>query len=230
MSNSPASVSPALTQTVLVICTYHLSRLNQTFELVGGTGEIQVTTRGGCDWTAVSNAAWITITGSGIGSGDGTVNFTVGPLASGLARTGTVTIAGQTVTIVQAKPIAVVSAASFNGLEVAPGAIVTLFGTNLSTASESASGLPLPTTLAGTMVKVTDSQGVARLSPLFYVSPAQINYLIPTDTALGAATITVVNDTEEVTVLASSRSWRSRRACSRPTPTVRMWPQRCFSA
>jgi uncharacterized protein (TIGR03437 family) len=40
-------------------------------------------------------------------------------------------------------------------------------------------------------VTVTDANGVARLAQLFFVSPGQINYLIPEATALGTATVKV---------------------------------------
>jgi uncharacterized protein (TIGR03437 family) len=51
----------------------------------------------------------------------------------------------------------------------------------------------LPTSLAGTTVKVRDSQGVERPAPLFFVSPLQVNYQIPPGTAAGAATVTVTS-------------------------------------
>jgi uncharacterized protein (TIGR03437 family) len=47
--------------------------------------------------------------------------------------------------------------------------------------------------LGGLSVKVTDTAGIERLAPLFYVSPGQINYLIPPGAANGPATVTVTN-------------------------------------
>jgi len=47
--------------------------------------------------------------------------------------------------------------------------------------------------LAGTSVGVKDNAGVERLAGLFYVSPTQINYLIPVGTTRGAALITVTS-------------------------------------
>ena len=49
------------------------------------------------------------------------------------------------------------------------------------------------TELAGTRVLVRDSAGTERLAPLFFVSPEQVNYLLPSDTAFGTATVTVQN-------------------------------------
>lgn len=90
--------------------------------------------------------------------------------------------------------ITTVSAASFRGSEVARESIVSAFGTNFSTASQVATTLPLPTTLAGTNVKVRDSAGTERLSALFYVSPTQINFQIPSGTAAGLAEVSVINN------------------------------------
>jgi uncharacterized protein (TIGR03437 family) len=47
--------------------------------------------------------------------------------------------------------------------------------------------------LAGTTVTVTDSTGVARLSPLFYVSATQVNCEIPAGVASGFAKVTIMN-------------------------------------
>jgi uncharacterized protein (TIGR03437 family) len=40
-------------------------------------------------------------------------------------------------------------------------------------------------------VTVTDSAGVARVAPLFYVSPVQVNFEIPANTATGVASVSV---------------------------------------
>ena len=86
-----------------------------------------------------------------------------------------------------------VSAASFSGAALAPESIAVAFGANLATTTLPAPGLPLPTTLGGTTVTVRDRAGNERPSPLFYVSPTQVNYLIPPDTATGTATVTVTS-------------------------------------
>lgn len=85
------------------------------------------------------------------------------------------------------------NAASFAGNGFAPESIVAAFGSELATASQAAAATPLPTALAGTGVRLRDSQGVERLAPLFFVSPAQVNYLIPAGLALGRATVTIAN-------------------------------------
>jgi uncharacterized protein (TIGR03437 family) len=85
------------------------------------------------------------------------------------------------------------SDASFYSGAIAPDSIVAAFGANLTTSTASATGNPssLPTSLANTTVTVTDSKGVARQAPLYYVSPTQINYMVPDGTALGLSTVAV---------------------------------------
>ncbi|MGH9935764.1 MAG: hypothetical protein ACREAM_05925 [Blastocatellia bacterium] len=89
-------------------------------------------------------------------------------------------------------PLATVSAASFSGVELAAESIIAAFGQGLATATEAATSVPLPTTLAGTSVRVRDSAGMERAAPLFYVSPGQINCQIPPGAASGTANVSVV--------------------------------------
>ncbi len=82
---------------------------------------------------------------------------------------------------------AVVNAATFvAGASLAPGSIVSLFGTQLANGLTNAGSLPLPTTLGGTQVLIN---GTAM--PLFYVSLTQINALLPFSTAAGTNQISV---------------------------------------
>ena len=91
----------------------------------------------------------------------------------------------------QLKPFVAASAASYNDL-AAPNSIVAGFGSQLATGVAIADSLPLPTSLGGVRVTVRDSLGVSREAPLFFVSPNQINYLVPAETALGLATVNVI--------------------------------------
>ncbi len=83
-------------------CTFSLNQTNLSFPAVGGNGSTNVTTQSGCNWTAASNASWITVTSGASGSGSGTVGFTAAANTTAATRTGTMTIAGQTFTITQA--------------------------------------------------------------------------------------------------------------------------------
>jgi len=87
-----------------------------------------------------------------------------------------------------------VSAANYRGERLAPESIVAAFGQNFSTTTQTApNNQSLPTTLAGASVRVTDAAGTARSAQLFFVSPTQINFLIPPGTAPGAATTAFTN-------------------------------------
>jgi len=86
-----------------------------------------------------------------------------------------------------------VSAASYLREELASESIIASFGTEMATATEVATELPLPTSLAGTGVEVKDSAGTARLSSLFFVSPTQVNFQIPAGTVTGPAELKVTS-------------------------------------
>ena len=84
-------------------CTYALLPTSQSVVAGGGTGSTTVTTLAGCAWTGVSNnTGWLTVTGGASGSGTGTVAFSASANPTTSARTGTITIAGQTFSVNQA--------------------------------------------------------------------------------------------------------------------------------
>jgi len=83
------------------------------------------------------------------------------------------------------------NAASFTSAQLTPGSIVAGFGAGLATGTAFASAIPLPTTLLGTTVKVTDSAGTERPAGLFYVSAGQLNFHAPPETVDGVATVVV---------------------------------------
>ena len=90
---------------------------------------------------------------------------------------------------------------------VAPDSIASIFGIGLSLVAESATSLPLPTELGGVTIDITDNTGATHQAQFFAVTPNQINCLIPADTALGPATLTVHNgngaaSTTEIEVVA----------------------------
>jgi hypothetical protein len=82
-------------------CTYAINPAAEGFGAGGGTGTIQVTARSGCAWSAASSDPWIQVTAGATGSGDGVVSYTVDVNSSISPRTGTLTVAGQGVTIGQ---------------------------------------------------------------------------------------------------------------------------------
>ena len=88
---------------------------------------------------------------------------------------------------------ALINAAGATSHNFAPDELVSLFGSNLANTTVQAATVPLPPSLGGDTVSVTDSAGVVRPAGLYLVSPGQINFVIPSGTAPGAALITVTN-------------------------------------
>ncbi|HEU0177661.1 MAG TPA: BACON domain-containing carbohydrate-binding protein [Blastocatellia bacterium] len=86
-------------------CGYTVSPTSDTVEQYAGGTDIYVSAATGCSWSATSNSSWITVTSGANGSGDGMVQIAwTSFLAIGLSRFGSVTVAGQTVTIHQFGP------------------------------------------------------------------------------------------------------------------------------
>lgn len=83
-------------------CAYLVAPINARFEAGGGAGTINITTASNCGWVAISSVPWLDFSGPAAGTGNGAVNFVVTPNTGAAARTGTLNIAGQTVTIDQA--------------------------------------------------------------------------------------------------------------------------------
>jgi uncharacterized protein (TIGR03437 family) len=87
---------------------------------------------------------------------------------------------------------ALVNGASGFSAQFAPEEMVTLYGTDLTDASTSAGAATLPLTLGGLSVNVTDAAGAVRACGLSYVSPSQVNFLLPAGLAPGAVLVTVM--------------------------------------
>jgi uncharacterized protein (TIGR03437 family) len=113
--------------------------------------------------------------------------------ADGIETTGSVAILPRVVWPTLA--LANVSAAGFGLGPMAPGSIASAFGENLASETAQAAGTP-SATLGGVSVAVTDSAGVSRAAALYYVSPSQVNYVIPAGTAAGLATVSIASGGE----------------------------------
>lgn len=101
-------------------CGFTLSTTSVSVGSAGGTATVTVTTGTTCSWTATSNAAFISISSGSSGTGNGTITFTVAANSGTAARTGTLTVAGQTVTVTQAAPAASVLRAVYDPALKAP--------------------------------------------------------------------------------------------------------------
>ena len=86
----------------------------------------------------------------------------------------------------------VANGASFKST-FAPGSILSIFGSQLSPATQSASAVPLPISISGVEVLVN---GMA--APLYYVSPGQLNVQIPYETTAGGTAMLSINNNGQV--------------------------------
>jgi uncharacterized protein (TIGR03437 family) len=86
-----------------------------------------------------------------------------------------------------------VNSASYGAGPVASQEFVTVFGPGIASATAVATGLPLPTSLGGTSVRITDSAGNSQMAPLYSVAAGQANILIPQGLAAGTAQLAVLH-------------------------------------
>jgi uncharacterized protein (TIGR03437 family) len=101
-----------------------------------------------------------------------------------------------------------VSAATNEFGPLAAGSIATVYGDGFASSAETAGPVP-QTSLSGASVSVRDSGGVERPAPLFYVSPGQINFQVPSAAApgLGALIVKAASGTVLTTSLDIARIW-----------------------
>ncbi|MBI5101017.1 MAG: hypothetical protein HZB33_04195 [Nitrospirae bacterium] len=87
-------------------------------------GAVTPLTVGSCPWTAVSNDAWISITSGDSGTGNGMVGYSASANTGTSLRTGTITVGGQTFTVIQSG--APIRTLSVNSSNPASGVAVTI--------------------------------------------------------------------------------------------------------
>ncbi|HXI19850.1 MAG TPA: hypothetical protein VNH46_02115, partial [Gemmatimonadales bacterium] len=89
----------------------------------------------------------------------------------------------------------VVEGAGFTPLRpLAPGSIVSLFGTGMAEGESYAPAIPLARSLNGTSVRIGDQD-----APLYYVGPTQINAQVPFTAKVGESVSIVVNSKGKLT-------------------------------
>ncbi len=87
-------------------CSYSVTPATQSVSSTISTSLFTVTTNPstGCNWSATTSTSWLAVSGAASGTGSGDVRISAAE-NTGTARSGTATIAGQTVTINQAAPV-----------------------------------------------------------------------------------------------------------------------------
>jgi Putative binding domain, N-terminal len=111
-------------------CTYALATgTTVAADATGGSFPVVVTTGSGCTWSAASNVSWVHVQTPTSVTGTGTVTFAVDPNVDP-ARTGTLTVAGTSVTVTQpqAAGIFVLNATLAQGLHLSGPYAATMTG------------------------------------------------------------------------------------------------------
>jgi hypothetical protein len=101
-SQTPGISGAELFVADVVPCSFRISPASQSFDTSGGVGSVSVSAPPGCSWAAKSNDSWIDISFGVVGSGEGTVRYSVAANAGMSSRTSSITIADQMLTITQA--------------------------------------------------------------------------------------------------------------------------------
>ncbi len=96
-----AGLTLTVTQAAAGGCSFSLDATSLSVGAAASTQSGTVTTTGGCTWTAISRAAWITVTAGWAGTGTGTFTYSVSANA-GTLRTGSITVADFSLVITQA--------------------------------------------------------------------------------------------------------------------------------
>jgi len=154
---------------------------------IGGTslGSALLTGSGG---TATATLA---VNGLQLPVGSGTITATYNttssaPVAVNVSASGSGSSATPAIT-------GVANGASFKQ-SFAPGSILSVFGSQLSPDTQSATSVPLPLSTAGVAVLVN---GIA--APLYYVAPGQLNVQIPYETTANSSAVLSINNNGQVT-------------------------------
>ena len=176
---SPNSVEVGVSTTLIVTGRNFQTGFTATVSTAGGTSTIPPAGLSFVDSTQLR----VQVTMGATPSPPYTVTLRI-MNPDGRSATGTFQVVEST----QPRVSAVSNGASFLAPPVAPGSIISIFGSNLATSTVQASRVPLDTTLGATSVNVG-----GRNIPLFYVSPGQINGQLPYEAQPGSTTITVTS-------------------------------------
>jgi uncharacterized protein (TIGR03437 family) len=160
-------------------CSYKVLVPERPVSSYGGTGAFTLETEPPCPWTLTSETAWLRLRDTGTGRGRAIVSYSSTANTDGPLRRGELKIGGQTVSLRQLARASGSSAANY-AQALALDSIGALFGMELANRTQTAERTPLPETLAGAQVRLTDYLGFTHIAPLFYVAPGQINFHVPT--------------------------------------------------
>ena len=163
------------------------------------TGQILFEDNGSPAGRATLASATATLTLKTLGVGDHTITAIYTGNSNWAASHASVTV---NVTL---PLLRLTNAASDLASSCAPDEVVSMFNV-IGLAGNTGATLPLNTSLAGVTVTIRDSAGATRAALLYgaFASTGQVNFVIPTGTAKGAATVTVTalsgSQTAQITI------------------------------
>jgi uncharacterized repeat protein (TIGR03803 family) len=131
-------------------CKFALSPRDEKFKDTGGTGKVRLTPNfTNCDWTAVSNDGFITITTNASGVGKGTITYTVTTNTATEARIGTMDIASEIFTVSQAAAVCEFTLGETNATYSSTG------GSNSVTVTANGTNCTWKATVSGSFIQIT---------------------------------------------------------------------------
>jgi hypothetical protein len=146
-------------------CTYVVSPSSVSIDAGGGSSTLTVTATEECSWSISGVPSWIAITGTGGSGGNGTVTLNIGA-NTGAARSATLTVAGQTVTVTQA------AANSACAYSIAPTSFsVTAAGGSTTVAVTTSSDCAWSTSGAPDWIVITSGSGTGNGSVTIAAQP-----------------------------------------------------------
>jgi hypothetical protein len=127
-------------------CSYAIGADAFGIDASGGDRQVAITAPAGCPWTAETHAPWITLTSGSAGAGPGVVAFHIAA-SDAPSRTGTLNVAGRTVTVTQTTGCA---------FSVSPAALnIGSSGGTETIQVQTASGCPWSSSSAAAWITVT---------------------------------------------------------------------------
>ena len=114
-------------------CEYDVAPLQAGYGATLATGLVTVTTLAGCSWESSTGESWISISSGAVGTGNGTVGYTVSANPTLVARSGILTVAGRSLVVTQAAAvcsfvIAPTTASHGPGLATGSATVTTISG------------------------------------------------------------------------------------------------------
>jgi hypothetical protein len=205
----PIPAPPSPTPPAPALCTYQVVPMTVSEVLFSGEAkQIEVTTQAGCPWSAASAATWVAISSATNNTGSGQVSLTVAENTGG-ARSGTLLIAGQTVTLnQQSRPVCGYTISPNNYSIASEGGFVEVTVSTASGCEWTVTGSPAwvsanPNKLTGggtTTITVQSNSGAAR-STTFRI--AGRDFVVQQSSA--PCTYLAGRDTREVSSIRSTR-------------------------